>query len=445
MGVHRGKVRKISAISIEIALRRMATVFMLKTRPNPVRFLLYTEWLMLMSCGSLALMETLEKGRLPIQHVLILALLGLMGWVLPSGKPLEKVAYTAIEVSLIFYGTMLGYLHILPSLYLIVVIRSCFIFELPGRWAIAALSFALFLIHKLQYMQGMMPMLDQHAQHQFWMQQLSEMMLFSVSLFFILRFVSTWLSDRSMREQLVNAHSQLQQYALQVEDLATVQERNRIARDIHDSLGHALTALNVQLQTVVKLWDINPNSARSFLSQAQRLGELAIKEVRQSVRTLRVEVRQEEPLETAIASLAEDFRQSTGISVFTKIQIKGMLPSQVIKALHRIVQEALTNICKHAQATAVVVQLETTSNQVCLSVKDNGRGFLMDATPQGFGLQGMQERVAALGGSFSLYSEPQKGCQIVVDLPFEGRHPNREAISEAVEVEEWQSGAIALE
>jgi signal transduction histidine kinase len=423
----------------------MAKVFMLKTRPNPVRFLLYTEWLMLMSCGSLALMETLEKGRLPIQHVLILSLLGLMGWVLPSGKPLEKVLYTAIEVSLIFYGTMLGYLHILPSLYLIVVIRSCFIFDLPGRWAIAALSFILFLIHKLQYMQGMMPMLDNQAQHHFWMQQLSEMMLFSVSLFFILRFVSTWLSERSMREQLVNAHAQLQQYALQVEDLATVQERNRIARDIHDSLGHALTALNVQLQTVVKLWDINPNSAKSFLGQAQRLGDLAIKEVRQSVRTLRVEVRQEEPLETAIASLAEDFRQSTGISVFTKIQLKGVLPQPVIKALHRIVQEALTNICKHAQATVVVVQLKTTSNQVCLSVKDNGQGFLMDATPQGFGLQGMQERVAALGGSFSLYSEPQKGCQIVVDLPFEGQHPNREAISEAVEAEEWQPGSIVLE
>lgn len=422
-------MHKISAISIEIALRRMATVFMLKTRPNPVRFLLYTEWLMLMSCGSLALMETLEKGRLPIQHVLILALLGLMGWVLPSGKPLEKVAYTAMEVSLIFYGTMLGYLHILPSLYLIVVIRSCFIFELPGRWAIAALSFALFLIHKLQYMQGMMPMLDQHAQHQFWMQQLSEMMLFSVSLFFILRFVSTWLSERSMREQLVNAHAQLQQYALQVEDLATVQERNRIARDIHDSLGHALTALNVQLQTVVKLWDINPNSARSFLSQAQRLGELAIKEVRQSVRTLRIEVRQEEPLETAIASLAEDFRQSTGISVFTKIQLKGVLPPQVIKAIHRIVQEALTNICKHAQATAVVVQLKTTSTQVCLSVKDNGQGFLINSTPQGFGLQGMQERVAALDGSFSLYSEPKKGCQIVVDLPFEAPQLNRDSHS----------------
>jgi signal transduction histidine kinase len=395
----------------------MTTVSMLATQPNPVRFLLYTEWFMLMSCGSLAMMEMLEKGQLPIQHVSILLMLGLMGWVLPSGKPVQKVAYTAIEIGLIFYGTLLGYLHILPSLYLIVVIRSCFIFELPGRWAIAGLSFLLFLIHKIQYMQGMMPMLDRHGQHQFWMQQLSEMMLFSVSLFFILRFVSTWLSERFMREQLVAAHGQLQQYALQVEDLATVQERNRIARDIHDSLGHALTALNVQIQTVLKLWDVDPNGAKSFLNKAQRLGELAIKEVRQSVRTLRIEVRQEEPLEKAIASLTEDFRQSTGIPVFTKIQIETLLPQPIVKALHRIVQEALTNICKHAQANKIEIQLQTTSTHVCLFVTDNGRGFLTDAIHQGFGLQGMKERVAALGGNLLICSQPQQGCQISVDLP----------------------------
>jgi signal transduction histidine kinase len=372
---------------------------------------------MLRSGGSLAMMEMLEKGQVPIQHVLILLVLGLMGWVLPSGKPVQKVAYTAIEIGLIFYGTLLGYLHILPSLYLIVVIRSCFIFELPGRWAIAGLSFLLFLIHKIQYMQGMMPMLDRHGQHQFWMQQISEMMLFSVSLFFILRFVSTWLSERYMREQLVAAHGQLQQYALQVEDLATVQERNRIARDIHDSLGHALTALNVQLQTVLKLWDVDPNSAKSFLTKAQRLGEIAIKEVRQSVRTLRIEVRQEEPLEKAIAALAEDFRQSTGISVLTKIQIETVLSQQIVRAIHRIVQEALTNICKHAQATTVEIQLRTTATHVCLSVTDDGVGFITNSISKGFGIRGMQERVAALGGNFAIYSEPDNGCQIVIDLP----------------------------
>jgi signal transduction histidine kinase len=395
----------------------MATVSMLATQPNPVRFLLYTEWFMLLSCGSLAMMEMLEKGQVPIQHVLILMVLGLMGWVLPSGRPVQKVAYTAIEIGLIFYGTLLGYLHILPSLYLIVVIRSCFIFDLPGRWAIAGLSFLLFLIHKIQYMQGMMPMLDRHGQHQFWMQQLSEMMLFSVSLFFILRFVSTWLSERFMREQLVAAHGQLQQYALQVEDLATVQERNRIARDIHDSLGHALTALNVQLQTVLKLWDVDPQGAKSFLTKAQRLGEIAIKEVRQSVRALRIEVRQEEPLEKAITSLTEDFRQSTGIAVVTKIQLQTVLSPQIVKALHRIVQEALTNICKHAQATTVEVGLRATATDVYLSVTDDGRGFLTDAIPQGFGLQGMKERVAALGGNLLIWSAPQQGCQISIDLP----------------------------
>jgi signal transduction histidine kinase len=310
---------------------------------------------------------------------------------------------------------LLGYLHILPSLYLIVVIRSCFIFDLPGRWAIASLSCLLFVIHKIQYMEGMMSMLDLHGQHQLWMQQLSEMMLFSVSLFLILRFVSTWLSERAMREQLVEAHGQLQQYALQVEDLATVQERNRIARDIHDSLGHALTALNVQLQTVLKLWDVDPHGAKSFLTKAQRLGEIAIKEVRQSVRALRIEARSAEPLEEAITSLTEDFRQSTGIVVVTKIQIEMVLSPQIVKAIHRIVQEALTNICKHAGAKTVEIGLSTTATNVYLSITDDGSGFLTDAIPQGFGLQGMKERVAALGGNLLIWSELQQGCQISID------------------------------
>jgi signal transduction histidine kinase len=358
----------------------------------------------------------LEKGRLPIQHVLILMVLGLMGWVLPSGKPLQKVAYTVIEIGLIFYGTLLGYLHILPSLYLIVVIRSCFIFELPGRWAIAGLSFLLFTIHRIQFMQRMIPLLDYHGQHQLWMQQLSEMVLFSMSLFFILKFVSTWLSERFMREQIVAAHGQLQQYALEVEDLATVQERNRIARDIHDSLGHALTALNVQLQTVLKLWDVDPQSAKSFLTKAQRLGKIAIKEVRQSVSYLRIEARAAEPLEKVITSLTEDFRQSTGIVVVTKIQLETALSPQIVKAIHRIVQEALTNICKHARATTVEIELRTTVNNVYLSVTDNGSGFLTDVIPQGFGLQGMKERVSALGGNLLIWSQPQQGCHISVDL-----------------------------
>ncbi|MCC5660512.1 hypothetical protein LC608_26740 [Nostoc sp. XA010] len=100
---------------------------LLPIRPNPFRFLLYTEWVMLTCCGSLAVIEGLKHRSIPVQHVLILVLLGLMGLRLPGGHAWVKVLYTAIAIILIFSGTVLGYLHILPTLYLIVVIRSCFL------------------------------------------------------------------------------------------------------------------------------------------------------------------------------------------------------------------------------------------------------------------------------------------------------------------------------
>jgi hypothetical protein len=106
----------------------------LQVRTNPIRFLLYSEWLMLLSCGSMALIETIENQQVPVAHLLILIILGLMGLTLPKdNKTRQKIIYTAIEIGLIFYGTYLGYLHILPTLYLIVTIRSCFLFKPFGR------------------------------------------------------------------------------------------------------------------------------------------------------------------------------------------------------------------------------------------------------------------------------------------------------------------------
>lgn len=90
------------------------------------------------------------------------------------------------------------------------------------------------------------------------MHLIAETLIFGLSLFFVLKLVSTLLSERQTKEQLGVAHEHLQQYALQIEDLAAVRERSRIAPDIHDLLGHALTALSVQLQTATKLWQHNP-------------------------------------------------------------------------------------------------------------------------------------------------------------------------------------------
>lgn len=244
---------------------------LLKIQPLPFRLLLITEWVMLASCGSLAVVEAIEKQSVPVQHILILALIGMMGLILPSGKPRVRVFYTAIEIGLIFYGTLLGYLHILPTLYLIVVIRSCFMFELPGRLIVTLLSFVLFLVHQVDYLQSMTQLVPPTQLQRFWMHQLAEILMFALGLFLVLQLANALLAERRAQVQLTAAHEQLRQYALQVEELAAVQERNRIARDIHDSLGHALTAMNVQMQTTAKLWPVDPIQAQSFFKQAQRL------------------------------------------------------------------------------------------------------------------------------------------------------------------------------
>lgn len=392
----------------------------LKTQPQPFRFLLYTEWVMLASCGVMAAIEAWQQQRIPVQHILILMSLGVMGWLLPSGKTVVRYLYTAIEIGLIFYGTTLGYLHILPTLYLIVLIRSCFLFEPPGRWIVAGISLLLFLVHQVQYINTITPlMLPDVEQQRIWMHQVAEVLMFGLGLFFVSQLVNTLLIERRTQEQLALAHEQLRQYTLQIEELAAVQERNRIAREIHDSLGHALTTLNVQLQTAIKLWQRNPTEAKPFLEQAQRLGTVAMKEVRQSVKTLRADADTEEPLEQAIAALVQDFRQGTGVAVSTQIDLPAVLPAQTAKTIYRVIQEALTNICKHAHATTVQLQLQQTAGKICLTIADNGRGFRLQTSSSGFGLYSMRERIAALEGTFQIESQPGSGCCINVELPLQ--------------------------
>ncbi len=196
---------------------------------------------MLASCGFLAVLEAIAGRRLPLQHISVLVLLCVMGWVLPTGKSPVKILYTSVEIGLIFYGTALGYLHILPTLYLIVFIRSCFIFSRIGRWVIGGILLVLFLEHQTIYVQKMTVLLPR-LEEQFWMHLVAETLMFGLGLFLVLMLVNTLLSERQAQEELATMHQQLRQYAFQAEELATVQERNRIARDIHDSLATAARA-----------------------------------------------------------------------------------------------------------------------------------------------------------------------------------------------------------
>ncbi|OUL20967.1 hypothetical protein BV378_28315 [Nostoc sp. RF31YmG] len=241
-------------------------------------------------------------------------------------------------------------------------------------------------------------------------------------------------------EQLAQMHNSLWQCVLQFADLSAAQERNRIARDLHDSVGHALTGLNFQLQTAMKLCKLDPNQAQDFLTEAHRLVAIATQEVRQSVKALRNDPLAAQSLEKLIESLVHDFHQTTGILPEVEINLPIPLSPHLTAPLYRIIQEALNNIHKYAQATTVQIHLCATSTEVYLTIKDNGRGFDTGKVSGGYGLRGMQERVAVLQGHFQLESHLGKGCYITVKIPMQISH-----ISEIPKISELSNLSVTSE
>jgi two-component system, sensor histidine kinase and response regulator len=243
--------------------------------------------------------------------------------------------------------------------------------------------------------------------------------------------IETQLALRRMQVQLQNQNTCLQQTQQElqaalaqsralnqrIEEMTAVEERNRIARDIHDSLGHALVALNMQIGAALSLWNKSSQDAYEYLVRAKNLGSEALGAVRQSVSVIRSDPLEGNLLEGAIAGLLEEFHQSTGMTPECQIDLSQPATDAIHRAVYRLVQEGLTNICKHANATAIQVQIQTTADQLLLTLTDNGRGFCSQETSGGFGLQGMRERVAALGGQLEIVSAPGAGCQILARFP----------------------------
>lgn len=217
--------------------------------------------------------------------------------------------------------------------------------------------------------------------------------------------------------ELLKALAQERSLNQRIEEMATLEERNRIAHDIHDSLGHSLVALNIQMETALALWQDDPDQAYTFLVEAKQLGSGALQAVRQSVSAIRSDPLQGQALSGAIATLIQEFQRTTGVLPTCHINLSQPLSNQVNTVVYRIVQEGLTNICKHAEATAVQIQLQTTASDLLLTIQDNGKGFWIVQNGIGFGLQGIRERTTALGGELEITSELGAGCRITARFP----------------------------
>ncbi|WP_218005205.1 sensor histidine kinase [Actinomadura macra] len=185
-----------------------------------------------------------------------------------------------------------------------------------------------------------------------------------------------------------------------VEALSAAQERNRLAREIHDSLGHHLTAIGIQLEKAETFAELDPASAQDALSNARWSADRALTEVRQSVRALgRRPFRLTEALNELIDHLHND---SLAISLDVTGEERGR-PLAPLTAVYRTAQEALTNACRHSDATQIRLHLSYEDTGASLVVTDDGRGFDLR---EGFGLRGMRERIANIGGRLELASAP---------------------------------------
>lgn len=211
------------------------------------------------------------------------------------------------------------------------------------------------------------------------------------------------------------ANAKLREYAGQIEELAIAKERNRLAREIHDSLGHYLTVVNVQLEAAQAVLDTDARRARGALAKAQSLTQEGLKDVRRSVAALRASPTENRPLPEALQTLADETRAA---GVLTELKVTGApraLPAPVELAMYRAAQEALTNIRKHSRASRAEVHLTFEAERLCLRVQDNGVGAA--STEGGFGLVGLRERVQLLGGDVTLTTAPGQGLTLEVSVP----------------------------
>lgn len=414
-------------------------------KKHPFRLLLYLEWILLAIAFLAVSLSWLypPRHRFPLPNfgivyslgaIACLGVLGVMGLRLPFGSRSLRAIYIGLGFGLCWLAVSLGGRgeQVFPALLLVVVIRACLLFPWSGRIAVAGLSYAFFiLLQLLSWLRisplgiplgrplppsiGKLPREDLRGL--LLGLTVNSTLLFGLVLAFVLLLVGAVLAENRSREKLAVANRRLRQYALAIENQATLQERSRIAREIHDSVGHYLTAQSIQLENTEFFISQDPQKATYHLQKARQLGKEALQNVRIAVATLRNNPLKTRSLDSSLQQLMAEFKRNANIEIEADISLETPLSPEMSLVLYRIIQEALTNIAKHSRATRVSLILKETRQIVRLTIVDNGRGFDPRENTTGFGLQSMAERAEALNGNFKLTSRAQQGCQIEVEIP----------------------------
>jgi len=220
-------------------------------------------------------------------------------------------------------------------------------------------------------------------------------------------------------QELAHANMRLVQNASMVEQLSTSRERNRLAREMHDTLAHTLSGLAVQLDAIPSVWNSNPEKANRMLLEALHVTRRGLDETRRALQDLRATPLDEMGLAIAVRNLAEDAAGRSSLSLTLDIpeQIYNLSP-EVEQSLYRITQEAIQNAVKHAIARCLSASLKQVNGSIRLEIADDGWGFdvAAQASDSQFGLTGMRERAELIGAQFEIQSNPEMGTIVRVNL-----------------------------
>lgn len=261
---------------------------------------------------------------------------------------------------------------------------------------------------------------------------------------FLVYMILLLLADRqeneritSLNEQLQRANEQLHAFAEEKEQMGETRERNRLAREIHDTLGHILTGISVGVDAVSVLMDVSPEAAKKQLATIGDMARTGLNDVRRSVRKLKPDALERMSLENAIFQMTEEMSKGTNTKIyFASYMDKLEFEPDIEETLYRIVQESTTNAIRHGKATEIWIRISEKNGEMILMVSDNGRGCA--DIEEGFGLKHMRERVELAGGS--LFYEGVFGFTVIVKIPIRRRPETAPAADRAASETEEAAG-----
>ena len=229
-------------------------------------------------------------------------------------------------------------------------------------------------------------------------------------------FINTLVRQlRAQQVSLQQANNQLVHYASTLEHLTISRERNRMARELHDTVAHTLSGLTVQLETVKAYWDVDPGAAQAMLDKALEATRSGLQETRRALKSLRASPLDDLGLGLALRRLTESVASRANLSLDLKIpeELPSLSPD-VEQAIYRVAQEAVANVTYHANARNLQLSLDFNGRDIALLVRDDGMGFEVEPADNSdhFGLPGMRERAQLVGGQLIIDSQPGHGTTV---------------------------------